>query len=50
MADRLGFRDRVIYDLKDIDFASSIDYEIICQNRGLYRKDSIDYLERALGD
>lgn len=48
MADRLGFRDRVIYDLKDIDFASSVDYKSICQNRGLHRKASIDYLERAL--
>lgn len=48
IAQELGFTERVIYSLEDINFDSIIDYSIINFNRNNQRKKSIDYLKNAI--
>ena len=48
MAKRLGFSERVIYNLDNVDLDSNVDFKEINRNIDVYSKQSINYLNEAL--
>ena len=50
MAKRLGFKDRVIYSLNDIDLDSNVSFQAINENITFYTEKSLNYLKEAISD
>lgn len=48
MAEKIGFKNRVIYSLNDINIYSEIDYKPINNNIDIYKKESIQYLKNSI--